>query len=94
MAYVLCYELIFGQGVRPHGPAERAILAAADDLVASATAEAKAAGFSDVSAMHQSNISEAHPRTARVNLLRMSVAEALQHCQRCHEPALKVGPFK
>ena len=25
-AYVLCYEVLFGEGVRPHGPAERAIL--------------------------------------------------------------------
>lgn len=81
MAYVLCYELIFGEGLKPHGPAERAILAAGADLQAAGQAQVEGAGVSSVADLVESPAPVAYPRTARVNLLKWTVQEALQHFQ-------------
>ncbi len=79
MAFVLCFELIFGEGLKAHGPAERAFLAAKSDLQAAAEAQAQAAGVSSLAELADSRVPEPHQRTARVNLLRWTVADALAH---------------
>lgn len=81
MAYVLCYELIFGEGLKPHGPAERACLAAEAELQAAAEARVQAAGVESVADLVEIAEPQAHPRTARVNLLKCSVEEALAYLQ-------------
>ena len=78
MAYVLCYELVFGEGLKPHGPAERLFLAAEAGLQAAAQAQVEAAGLSSVAELVETPAPEAHPRTARVNLLKWTVQEATE----------------
>ena len=81
-AYVLCYELLFGEGLRQKGPAERAVLGALPSLRARVAALQQAAGVDDArqlvgGASAQRAALQSRPRAARVNTLKMSVAEAL-----------------
>ena len=88
MAHVLCYELVFGEGIKPHGPAERAILKAADALIASAETLKAEAGVADLAKLRQASTFSQHPRAARVNTLMLSTEVALQSLQ------TSVGPAK
>ena len=81
MAFVLCYEIIFGEGVRPHGPAERACLAAEEVLRAAAREQMEAAGVKRVADLVETCTPEPHPRTARLNLLKLTNADALRQLQ-------------
>ena len=47
-AYVLCYEVLFGEGLRQKGPAERAVVAALPALQAELAALQQEAGVDDV----------------------------------------------
>lgn len=88
VAYVLIYEILFGQGLREQGPAERAALRAKAALKAALRALLSEAGAGGVGALLL-RLGEAggggggaravvqHPRWARVNTLRLSVKEAL-----------------
>ncbi|BDA47879.1 probable 28S rRNA (cytosine-C(5))-methyltransferase [Coccomyxa sp. Obi] len=80
-AFVLCYELLFGEGLRQKGPAERLVLSARQVLnqqLAAMTAEAGVADVRDlIRESSQSAAAQQRPRSARVNTLKMSVAEAL-----------------
>ena len=80
-AFVLCYELLFGEGLRQKGPAERLVLCARQALeqqLAAMTAEAGVADARDlIRESSQSAAAQQRPRSARVNTLKMSVAEAL-----------------
>ena len=81
-AFVLCYELLFGEGLRQKGPAERAVLGALPSLRAAVAALQQAAGVGDArelvgGAAPQRAALQSRPRAARVNTLKMSVAEAL-----------------
>ncbi len=80
-AFVLCYELLFGEGLRQKGPAERLVLSARQALeqqLAAMTAEAGVADARDlIRESSQSAAAQQRPRSARVNTLKMSVAEAL-----------------
>jgi putative methyltransferase len=98
MACVLCYELIFGEGVKPHGPAERAVLSAEGELRAAAEGLMTGAGVENLAEL----LGESprvnwvgHPRTARVNLLRMTVKAAMSHLKDpkkpCWQEAFRVG---
>jgi putative methyltransferase len=75
-AYVLVYELLFGEGLKPYGPAERAVLAASDAL------RAALAAMHDTSQPEPSITAPAAPRAARVNTLKMTVTEALSWLRR------------
>lgn len=90
MAYVLCYELMFGEGLRPHGPAERACLAAEEKLRAASEKQMQAAGVSRLADLQSCEIPEPRPRAVRVNLLKLSVTEALKYLRDLKQPALKV----
>ena len=79
VAYVLCYELVFGEGLKPHGPAERVFVAAEAELKAAAQAQVQAAGVSFVAELVHTPAPEAYPRTARVNTLKWTVQDALKH---------------
>lgn len=75
---VLAYELLFGEGLRPAGAAERAVLQRKAELkqaLAQLVAEAGAAAAADLLPRPGPNVP--HPRTARVNTLRLSVDAAL-----------------
>lgn len=74
---MLCYELLFGEGLKPHGPAERAVLGARDQLQA-AFAEMRLKPDVDCALNRKAH---EHPRSVRVNTLKMSVAEAIGHFQ-------------
>ncbi|KAK9907331.1 hypothetical protein WJX75_001613 [Coccomyxa subellipsoidea] len=80
-AFVLCYEVLFGEGLRQKGPAERLVLSAQPALeqqLAAMLAEAGVAHARDlVKESAQSAAAQRRPRSARVNTLKMSVAEAL-----------------
>ncbi|EIE18290.1 S-adenosyl-L-methionine-dependent methyltransferase [Coccomyxa subellipsoidea C-169] len=80
-AFVLCYELLFGEGLRQKGPAERLVLSARPALeqeLAAMLAEAGVANARElISESAQSAAAQRRPRSARVNTLKMSVAEAL-----------------
>ncbi|KAL4452334.1 hypothetical protein ABPG75_007996 [Micractinium tetrahymenae] len=79
VAYVLAYELLFGEGVRPTGPAERAVLQRKADLQAALQRLLGAAGLqSVVELLPRPGPDTPHPRTARVNTLKMSVEEVLR----------------
>lgn len=78
-ALVLLYDLLLGQGVRPHGPAERAILASRDELAAQlplSRAALQSAAVSGAS-LRTDEVLASWPRYARVNLLKLTVQEAL-----------------
>lgn len=80
-AFVLCYELLFGQGLRQKGPAERLVLSMRQTLqgqLAAMKAKAGVAHARDlIKQSTQSAAAQHRPRSARVNTLKMSVAEAL-----------------
>ena len=86
-AYVLVYELLFGEGLKPNGPAERAVLAAGDTL------RAALAAMHDTSQVKPSMAALTAPRAARVNTLKMTVAEALSWLRRPPKSA-RVAPRK
>ncbi len=79
--FVLCYELLFGEGLRQKGPAERLVLSARPALeqeLATMLAEAGVANARElISESAESAAAQRRPRSARVNTLKMSVAEAL-----------------
>lgn len=81
VAYVLVRELLWGEGLQPTGPAERAILKCETSLRMQLQRLLDDAGVDAVSALLPATaLAEAaarHPRTARVNELKMSVDEAL-----------------
>mmetsp|Transcript_40301 Transcript_40301/g.89498 ORF Transcript_40301/g.89498 Transcript_40301/m.89498 type:complete len:538 (+) Transcript_40301:127-1740(+) len=110
--YVLAYELLLGQGLRGQhgrpGPAEMAVLrmrsqlkGALSDLMREKGAQTPA----DLIPKGAQFEGTEHPRSARVNTLRMSVQQALgllaqpptdwgpQHCKPWHEGSLKVDPL-
>ena len=72
VALVLTYEVLLGQGLRPTGPAERAVLAAKADLAA-ALAAARATGSLPAPAPPP----PPRPRSVRVNTLTWTVEEAM-----------------
>jgi putative methyltransferase len=81
-AYVLCYEALFGEGLRQKGPAEHAVLGALPALRARLAALQEAAGVEDARQLVAGGQAEraalrGRRRAARVNTLKMSVAEAL-----------------
>jgi len=88
-ALVLAYDLLFGQGLRPVGPAERALLKAEGALRAAVEEEAEAgsAGKQKAAATATTNpfsssscppsLRDSHPRSARVNALEWTLSEAL-----------------
>ena len=69
---VLAYEVLMGQGLRPIGPAERAVLAAKGELT-EALAAAEASGTLSAPAPRP----PPRPRSVRVNTLAWSVEDAL-----------------
>eukprot|EP00879_Flechtneria_rotunda_P027154 GHRR01029028.1.p1 GENE.GHRR01029028.1~~GHRR01029028.1.p1 ORF type:complete len:363 (+),score=144.53 GHRR01029028.1:78-1166(+) len=90
-AYVLAYELLFGQGFRTKGPAENAVLQQQDRLQNALQELLQSAEVTDAAAwllkqQQQRNSSlqlqpcqaVPHPRYARVNTLKASVAGVLQ----------------
>lgn len=78
-AYVLCYELLFGEGLRSRGPAEAALTAAETTLQDKLASMLQEAGVEDARDLIAAAPKGAHnrPRTARVNTLKMTVKEAL-----------------
>jgi putative methyltransferase len=76
LAYVLVHDLLWGQGLRPTGPAECAVLDAADALRGALRQLLEEAGAADVASLLPAPAAP-HPRTARVNALKMSPREAL-----------------
>lgn len=90
LAYVLCYELVFGEGLKPFGPSERALLKASDKLISASETLKKENNVSDLSEISTSSKFAVHPRTARVNTLKISVQGALQELQ-AEENALGVS---
>lgn len=75
MAYVLCYELVFGEGIKPFGPAERALLQASDSLLNAVELLKQQNGKTDLAEVSDSWLE--HPRSARVNTIKISVEETL-----------------
>ena len=73
-AYVLLYDLLLGQGLKPHGPAERAILAERQTLSAQLEQSRKEL---DPAVSDHDLFESTWPRYARVNLLKLTVQEAL-----------------
>lgn len=81
-AYVLTRELLWGAGLQPDGPAERAVLEIQDIVRTALGSVLSAAGASDVSellpATHAALVAAKRPRTARVNELKTSVDQVLK----------------
>lgn len=77
VAFVITYELLFGQGCRIKGKAEKAIFGLKAELQEYLQAILTEAGVEHVDELLSANIAKDWPRTARVNLLKISVAEAL-----------------
>ncbi|PRW56905.1 phosphoglucomutase PGM3 isoform B [Chlorella sorokiniana] len=78
VALVLAYELLWGEGLRPVGPAERTVLQRKADLVAALQQLLSEAGVeSAAELLPDPGPMAPHPRTARVNTLKMSVEQAL-----------------
>uniref|UniRef100_A0A061RLC0 Putative methyltransferase n=1 Tax=Tetraselmis sp. GSL018 TaxID=582737 RepID=A0A061RLC0_9CHLO len=78
-AYVLTYDLLLGQGCKPHGGAERAVLArkaALQSALARRMAQAKVTEPQQLLAKPLT--ASPRPRAARVNTLHSTVPEALQ----------------
>lgn len=86
MALVLCYELLFGEGLKPHGPAERVVLAAEESLKAAAKSQMEALGISKIKDLAAAKASEPIPRAVRINLLKWSVKDALKHLHNPKNP--------
>ena len=93
-ALVLAYDLLFGQGLRPVGPAERALLRAEDALRAAVAAasggeagrgEEGHGGAARASSSPFPLLRDSHPRSARVNALKWTLPEALSRFQRERE---------
>ena len=85
--YVLCYEALFGEGLRRKGPAERAVMAVLPALQAKVVELQEAAGVTSArqlvaGAADERAALQGRPRAARVNTLKMSVAEALSWLRR------------
>lgn len=88
-ALVLAYDLLFGEGLRPVGPAERAMLRAEGCLRdalhrleksserGGKEGDEKTPTSSSSSPFDLSLARDSHPRAARVNLLKWSLEEAL-----------------
>jgi putative methyltransferase len=81
-AYVLCYELLFGEGFSSIGPAEKAVIARQSVMEAKLADMVSKAGVTnarDLAAPSpDATAGEHRPRTARVNTLKMTVNEALK----------------
>ena len=81
VAAVLVRDLLFGQGLRPAGRLERAVLAAEPALQRELDAMLAKAGAASVAellpAAGAAAAAAGRPRSARVNLLKMRVEEAL-----------------
>ena len=76
--YVLLYDLLFGQGIKPKGPAERALLAIQDDLEAQLLLSQTAVLSTGTSQPADAQGSDdTWPRSVRVNTLKLSVLDAL-----------------
>ena len=89
-ALVLAYDLLFGQGLRPVGPAERALLRAEGALRAAVAEGGGGGGGGEKSRSREANaaapsppsnpfalLRDSHPRAARVNTLKWTLPEAL-----------------
>ena len=77
---VLTYDLLLGQGVKPHGPLERAFLQQADSLRASAAEVAAAAGatsFQHLASSQSKGLDQDGIRHLRVNVLLATVQEVV-----------------
>lgn len=81
VAYVLVYELLFGQGCRIKGKAEKAVFNLKAELQQHLQALLKEAAVEHVDELVSVNIAKDWKRTARVNLLKMTVTEALAWLQ-------------
>lgn len=73
LALVLCYELLCGEGLKPYGPAERAILSVATELKAAFSELNGALKVSDLE-----NVVLLRRRAVRVHTLILGVTEAIQ----------------
>ncbi|KAK9857582.1 hypothetical protein WJX84_008181 [Apatococcus fuscideae] len=79
-AVVLVYELLFGQGMRPLGPAERHVQKHKDCLEAALFAELQDRGVQNVSEILPET-EESRPRSVRVNTIKLTVAAATSRLQ-------------
>jgi len=77
MAYVLCYELLLGEGLKPHGPAERVVLAAEGELRVAAGGLTAEAGVDSLVELLEESPGVQHPRTARVSFPRVHELQAI-----------------
>ena len=77
LAYVLCYELVLGQGLKPHSPAERAFLKAGDAFLTASEDLKHEQGLENLEEIANKIVHSAHPRHVRVNLLKTNVEQAL-----------------
>ena len=96
-ALVLAYDLLFGQGLRPVGPAERALLRAEGALRAAVAGGGAGGGGGGGGGGGAANaaarsppasfslLRDSHPRAARVNALKWTLPEALSRFQREEE---------
>lgn len=86
-ALVLVYEVLFGQGCKPTGPAERAVLAVKEELREQLQRLMEEAGVSSPRKLLPEVRAVPPPlRSARVNLLKWSVSEALSWLQNPPHP--------
>ncbi|KAK9862723.1 hypothetical protein WJX84_008837 [Apatococcus fuscideae] len=79
-AVILVYELLFGEGVRAQGPAERHVLSCKDSLEAALSKELEAHGAEDVSELLPAT-EESRPRSVRVNTIKVTKEAAISRLQ-------------
>ena len=80
-ALVLCYEVLYGEGIRPRGGAERAVIRRRADLEEAAAAVLGEAGAATADAFLSGGAgggAAARPRYVRVNTLKCSVESAVR----------------
>lgn len=77
VAYVITYELLFGQGCRIKGKAEKAVYSLKAELQQHLADLLDEAGVDSIDELLTVNVAQTWPRTARVNLLKITVDEAL-----------------
>lgn len=91
---MLCYEAVFGEGLKPHGPAERAVLACRPQLLDAAEVLRATEGVRSIAELRKNRSSDhPHPRTARVNTLKLSVKSALSRLRDAKDAAWQ-PPFR
>lgn len=90
MALVLGYELIFGEGLKPFGPAERALLKVSDQLIQETENLKTRFQVSDIADISNLSKIPEHHRTARVNTLKTSVENVLKILRQSEGSNLKV----